>query len=401
MEQHDKKYDLFLDLAEEIKKCNEDFKKRDKQINVISIASRGILKETAHSAILQKLLLHKDILDSFLKNIGDIGNHEFSPEDVRFPEIDRMDISIFGKNGCIIIENKVNGASEQKSQIYRYVQIARQTYTLDQIKIIYLNQKGYCPPSDYSVTNEGKRIDDTIYNSMIIKDFSHDIYNWINELYLNFNPDEKNILSALHQYKEYLEERFIITDKYKEMEQNIRDLIDKKIFESNNNEIKLSKSNRLSALENIAKDLNQLSENLYNYINDLKIELLKERITNDLDKHGIKLIDMKDENYNEANYGFMISLNGKLGFVTYSEFMYIGFAFNSSELTHDEKTYLQSLFEEIGMTNKREEAKYPCWNYINPRDFDTLHDNFLELSKLVIKKAEESQNNDMTIEIIK
>ena len=81
------------------------------------------LKETAHSRILYSLLTGSDILKvHFL--------HYFLDKDVTakditipYPDKNRIDLTIKGKDFYLIIENKVNGAPEQKKQVNRYVGI--------------------------------------------------------------------------------------------------------------------------------------------------------------------------------------------------------------------------------------------------------------------------------------
>lgn len=129
-----------LALAVQIENIRkEELAKLPLHINVIKISAAGKLRETAHSSILQQFLKYPSILDSFIKSIICLNNIKITPADIRNVEQDNMDISIFAKNACIIIENKINNAPEQQGQIYRYVDCAlKYGYDESQIHILYL-----------------------------------------------------------------------------------------------------------------------------------------------------------------------------------------------------------------------------------------------------------------------
>ena len=140
------KVGFLLSLSKDIGQIRDaELKNLSLQINVISIAARGKLKETAHSLILQNLLKNQTILDSFKNNILGLTNLNINAEKVQAAEKDRIDISINDKenNIYIIIENKVNDAEEKCGQIYRYVQTAlKEGYSNNQIIVLYLNSIG-------------------------------------------------------------------------------------------------------------------------------------------------------------------------------------------------------------------------------------------------------------------
>lgn len=91
----------------------EELSKMPLHINVITISAVGKLKETAHSSILQHLIRHQTVLDSFMKSIMGIDKVRVHSKNVRKAEQDRIDVSIYDRDICVIIENKVNGAVEQ------------------------------------------------------------------------------------------------------------------------------------------------------------------------------------------------------------------------------------------------------------------------------------------------
>lgn len=228
-----------LDLADRLRHVKEihlkELETQPYHINVISMAARGKLKETAHSAILQHLLKNQAILDSFVKDVLGLDGYSFNPNEVRIPDKDRMDVSIYGKEACIIIENKVNSACEQEGQIYRYIESAKEDprYTNNNIFVVYLTSDHYSKPTGYSLTESGmglKRIPKNIEDRIIIKNYSQDIHRWIRFLTEEIDPAESYLQNALHQYKDYLEEYFYLKEeKYGNMKAEMRKVIEERI----------------------------------------------------------------------------------------------------------------------------------------------------------------------------
>ena len=114
------------------------------------------LRETAHSRILYSLLTGSNVVKKhFIKFFLD---KDVSANDITipYPDKNRIDLTIKGKNSFLIIENKVNGAQEQKKQVDRYVDIASKIYPSKEIYVLYLNQDGYTYPSEYSLSSKVK-----------------------------------------------------------------------------------------------------------------------------------------------------------------------------------------------------------------------------------------------------
>ncbi len=346
-------------------------------INVIAISAVGKLKETAHSSVLQHLLKNQAILDSFMNQIIGISNCKVSSKKVRTAEQDRIDVSIFDERLCVIIENKVNDAVEQPGQIYRYVQKAKEIgYGDHEIKVLYLNSSHHYIPSDFSLTKDGngvERISPEIERNIIVKDYAHDIYEWVCKL-PNLLPDnEKFLHSAILQYQDYLEEYFHITDKFKNMKDKIRKTIISEILSEFSDENDINYSKRIERLEETSANLQELLGGVNELINELSICQIKlnsrrvaEPIKQELKKFGYNLINLSDFGYTENNYGVRISINGKIGYIVYgyAEREYIGFAFDTYCLTKAEKDALGLIFNKFGKENAGEEPRLVCWQYI-------------------------------------
>lgn len=391
-----------LSVSDKVKEIRaEELKRMPLHINVIAIAAAGRLKETAHSAILQQLLKHQAILESFLQSIAGLESPRVTADQVREPDKDRMDVSIYGDDQCYIVENKVNDASEQEGQVFRYVQLALQRgYAPEQIKVIYLNSIHNDPPTDYSLTENGEgknRIPPEVEDSMMVKDYRHDIYQWVKDLPAIIPPTEQYLHCALAQYQDYLEEYFNITDKFEPMNKRIRQTIDLEILKGISDEEDIDFSKRLAMLEEASADLGELLKGVDVIIRELRIRKETCAIQKELDKDGLSLIDLTEYGYNQTNYGVRMSINGKRGFIVYGYGgkWYIGFAFKADRLTDSEKECLVSLFNQLGKENRGEEKRYPCWDYV---DNAPLLDEYVRLVRSV-KAQTAADNGDNCIQI--
>lgn len=359
----------------------EEKAKMPLHINVIMISAIGRLKETAHSSILQHFLRNQLILDSFVKTILGIDNIKINVKNVRNAEQDRIDVSIYEKGLCVIIENKVNDAVEQPGQIYRYVELALEAgYSEEQIVVLYLNSSHRTKPSDFSLTKDGCRIPQIVEDNLIVKDYSHDIYNWLIELIPLIPDNEKYLLSALHQYIDYLEEYFYLTDKYEIMKERIKSTISDNILKGLTDENDVDFSQRLSALKETSENLQQLLDGVNELIDTLSVKKDAVQIQVELSKSGFDLIDLKEFGYDEDNFGIKIDINGKGGYIAYGygDKEYIGFAFDTATLTKAEIAYLNRVFKKFGKENYGEEEIWPCWNYIGETSLLNEFSNFVQ-----------------------
>lgn len=370
----------------------EELSKMPLHINVITISAVGKLKETAHSSILQHLIRHQTVLDSFMKSIMGIDKVRVHSKSVRKAEQGRIDVSIYDRDICVIIENKVNDAVEQPGQIFRYVQLALEAgYQEEQIRVLYLNSNHHEKPTDFSLTENGEnlnRISKTIEDNIIVRDYAHDIYEWIKELSPIIPNSEKYLISALHQYQDYLEEYFFLTDKFQHMRQRIKTVIAENILKGLSDDNDADFSQRIESLSEASENLQQLID----AVNELKgtYSVRKEaaHIQTELAKSDLELIDLADFGYVQQNFGVRISINGKCGYIAYGYGRggkYIGFAFETSSLTKSltktEINYLNRIFKKFGKENKEEEDIWTCWNYIGETSLLNEFSNFVQYVK--------------------
>lgn len=375
---------VLLSLSSQVGEIREEeISKMPLHINVIMISAVGRLRETAHSSILQHLLRNQLILDSFVQTILGIDNIKVRAKNVRTAEKDHIDVSIYEKDICIIIENKVNDAVEQPGQIYRYVELALEAgYREEQILVLYLNSNHRTKPSEFSLSKDGYRIPKIVEDNLIVKDYSHDIYNWLINLSSLIPENEQYLLSALHQYKDYLEEYFYLTDKFENMKERIRHTISDNILKGLSDENDADFSQRISTLKEASENLQQLMDGVNDLIEDLSVKKDAVQIQIELSKSNLELIDLMEFGYEQDNFGVKIDINGKGGYIAYgyADNEYIGFAFDSTSLTKTEISYLNRIFKRFGKENYGEYEIWPCWNYIGKT---TLLNEFLNFVQYV------------------
>ncbi len=158
---HDAYYvNQILDAKSVFQKVYEDEKR--KLPYSINLLDEIRADENAHSRILTKILQYvQNEKNVFLEKFLEYLKSPFADLIPVDPEItaekDRVDILIRDENFTIIIENKIQGASDQAKQIERYICNEKNYgYKEEQIYIIYLTSDGGSPGEDSFSTDKRK-----------------------------------------------------------------------------------------------------------------------------------------------------------------------------------------------------------------------------------------------------
>ena len=313
-----------LDLCKEIQSIILIEKKKiPYHINVIESAARGRLKETGHSKILADMLLYQPFCNKFIKDFLGITLNDAEV----FIEKDNIDVSIKSKQAFIIIENKINNAPEQRSQIYRYVNdIANKKYdySYSNIYVLYLYSNTHEYPSDFTLSSSGINILDIIpsQNFKVI-DYRHDIYNWLKEI--EFPTNQPHILSAFDQYIDYLEQKYSLSKDFNDM--------NNKIYSHLQNLLSLDESEPLKSIDIINNQLEDLAE-LEDKLEDMKhlyeMRFIESVFTHIKDITGVEFLKEDDFYYFPLRYNIRLGIHS-----TEDEYgMYIGFAQSNYEENH-------------------------------------------------------------------
>ena len=216
----------FSDQVHDIIKKHEE--RRPFHLNVIEAVCHGTFRETGHSLVLADMLKHPDIRSSFLERFL---NLKYNALEVT-AERDRVDVALKGNGIFVIIENKVNAAEEQKSQVYRYVHeigMDKYGYKLSEIYVIYLNPRTHDNPSEYSLCDENN--ENNVFEALgeehyKVLSYKYDIIDWLRGISI---PNEPHIESALDQYLDFLENKFHTTLLDTEMNKDIREFLLKEL----------------------------------------------------------------------------------------------------------------------------------------------------------------------------
>ena len=217
-------------IEEYLKAKTEHESKRLYNLNIIDELHAN---ENAHTRILLKLLSYENngkkiVLENFINIINKhINNPEnkinFSEKTKIFGQFYFIDGYIKSSDGwAIIIENKINWATDQSSQIDRYIDTVKNDKIAEnKIYVVYLTDDGTKKVSDESFTKEGNIlgfVNEDEPGRFIALNYKDDILSLLRDDTLSqLSYDKEPILvSAVMQYIDYLEGRFGIRKNEKE-----------------------------------------------------------------------------------------------------------------------------------------------------------------------------------------
>lgn len=210
----------------QIRELNKEDEKRadtGEFFNVFLIDGVRINEDT-HSAILADLLNPKGshrqgavFLKHFL-NLEPLGLTDSSDHDgLKDLYVKRKANSKYGEidillekqdYACIIIENKIHDAVDQDSQLYRYYKYAKENFTDDQIKLIYLTRYRYgrVPSKDSLRGEDGKQALDM--RRVTGMSYESDIVEWLEDCLKEVKAATETIpiREVLSQYQEHVKE---------------------------------------------------------------------------------------------------------------------------------------------------------------------------------------------------
>jgi hypothetical protein len=147
------------------------------------------------------------------------GNKEFKSP-VFTNERERIDVLIEEPGSfAIIIENKINGAPDQDTQLERYIESVKGHHGIsdDNIYAIYLTDNGEKTVGECSLTPNAKNYlgynDECDMGRFIPLNYRYDILPWLEKDVLpNCAYKEELLISALKQYIDYLKKIFWIIE---------------------------------------------------------------------------------------------------------------------------------------------------------------------------------------------
>jgi len=224
------------------------------ELNIFSLITSQYHKENLNSDVIAGLLDTnsnpkdgKKLMESFLDCI----NKSISNNKIIIPKIDKKDfnnyeikreenrIDILIKNksssSAIIIENKINNASDMDNQIPRYYRKLIEE-KFKKIWVIYLPLTKYKQP-DISKWTISKKENEEIERTMIIlpvynREGNSLIKDWLEVILLNHNDILLNTIFVLKQYKQILEINAMNEIQLKKVGKFIELLKDKEGFDS-------------------------------------------------------------------------------------------------------------------------------------------------------------------------
>lgn len=195
------------------------------------------INENGHSRILTKLLQYKsesgkyEFLESLLAYI--VANHDcidFGNIKIEKPQITqekcRIDMWVRDKDYAIIFENKVYNARDREHQLSKYINRTKQcNYREEQIFVVYLSSWGQEPEEQ-----SWNKYKDAFTSRYVNLSFRDDIVNWLKEYVIpNIRDKDFYLNSAVLQYIDYLEGIYHKRTIHKEMNMEIRKIIEERL----------------------------------------------------------------------------------------------------------------------------------------------------------------------------
>ncbi len=266
-----------IDLLRFFKKFNDVKEKEEKKLPYhVNVIEELHIDENAHSRILLKFLMYKsargeyEIFQSLLDYIicNNKGKNTFKNIKIEKPvltqEKARIDLWIRDEKYAIIFENKARNATDQESQLSRYIEETKKDKKYkngDNIYVIYL-PKNYKEPEDNSWGNYKDEFKERYFNMS----FQEHVLPWLkNDVIPNVRQKDVYLSSALLQYVDYLE-YFIF--KTNEFQKNMNMALDKK-FED---EFGFHSDDKIVKLMNVQKEI----KDVLNQMDSLKIRYFEE-----------------------------------------------------------------------------------------------------------------------------
>lgn len=342
-----------------------------------------VLKETAHSRILYKLLQYKEIQTSFIERFLPNVDCSFETIQIPYPDKNRIDLTIKSDKFFLIIENKINGAYEQPEQIDKYVRIAKQTCSEEEIYVLYLGGETNMFPSEYSLSLEYKQL---LQDRIICINYKTDITPWIEEVYEQTNFENQPYLkSTLLCYKTYMENKYNINTAYKEMNHKL----DKTIAEMLQLDT-MPVEEKIKVIEDQIDNIDKISERLSSMLEEYRKE--SERLSiQDWYKQCSEslsykpILTMKDET--EFGFNFMYRNTEFRCCVSFDDYEnpYWG-VMGIKENTQTRPKIFESLRDLVLQSNKgfhNCEDNSKEWAVSDYESKELIADRFIELARLI------------------
>lgn len=282
--------DIFSRLLDLTKQVKSEREKHISQLPYhINVIDELHINENAHSRILAKILQFRDsngnyeILESFIKYIQrKKGSQDFDRIKIASPiitqEIERVDLWIRDKAAkcALIFENKIYDATDQDSQLYRYIEATKaHGFQSEEIFVFYLTKFGDEPSNQTWGNNDTKQLFAPRYMQL---SFREDIYQWLKKIVLpNIRLKDNYLLSAISQYVDYLEGLFNI--------RNINKLLNMNLYKIISDKLQLDSCNERDALDKIQETIKDFEDviNLLKHISPIYKRKLWSSFLNDLD----------------------------------------------------------------------------------------------------------------------
>ena len=347
------------------------------------------INENAHSRILYKLLLYKNIegkheflesLIDYIKRIARSSN--FNKIQVKEPKITqekkRIDLWVRDKDYALIFENKIYNAKDQGTQIARYIDETRaNNYKLKDIFVIYLPQDSSKEPEPQS----WKKYQRCFEKRYINLSFREHILTWLEEDVLpQINSKDIYLRSAIRQYIDYLLGLFDIRTIHKQMNMNLQEILKKhyKLDECSTDQERIEIiEEKIQDIDDITNQLKSMKQEFEEKIRKSHVAKWKKHLQNNYSEYFEEYVKLGWDD-NNIFIGVVLTLCNKK-VVIYIEKDNGQLCCTSKYLNNYKISSLQKYLQDL-LPNPNDEC---LWKYFDMDDYDGVFKCF----KNVIKKC--------------
>jgi hypothetical protein len=227
--------------------------------------------ENAHSRIFAELIKQKndnkyEILQAFIDYLRELNSTiTFKVTNPRITaEKARIDVLIIDKDYALIIENKIHNATDQESQIARYIVKAMSFgYKKSNIYVVYLTKDGIKKPPKETWILNGNDFRQEFRPRFLEISYKNDILPWLKESLLpNCRNKDIFLKSTLEQYIDYFEGLF----NKRKIQEHMNNELKKHIEQTLN--LTSSPEENISILESKLKDVCTVEQQLQSIIDE-------------------------------------------------------------------------------------------------------------------------------------
>lgn len=389
-----------FDIVDIVEKVKEKWLPR-LPYHLINIIDELHINENGHSRILTKLLQYKsesgkyEFLESLLAYIVanrdciDFGNIKIEKPQIT-QEKCRIDMWVRDKDYAIIFENKVYNARDREHQLSKYINRTKQcNYREEQIFVVYLSSWGQEPEEQ-----SWNKYKDAFTSRYVNLSFRDDIIDWLKKQIIPKIRDTDFYLnSAVFQYIDYLEGIYHKRTIHKEMNMEIKKIIEERL--------KLDKcldnSERVRLLQSKIEDIDEICQQMEEMQNEYRNKIFaswREEVANRFPQY--RYTSPEDE----THVGVIMEIEGiEIWAYIYEEYDQLYCQVEVAGDLPKRKRDIKKSWVYRGVKDLLpQEQADAIWEYFDYNDFEGVFNCFLQVVERCQQKIERENRERIELE---